>query len=233
MEGTQVEQKRPKGRWQVYLITIGLGALFFVLPMVAMVYFREEIQQAQGYGYLGVFIVGLLCGITIIPAPTQLLVFTFGNVLKPPLGPEYIGPVFVGLVAGFGSAVGGITVYLTGAGVQTIWSRLRNKERDFQRRLGLDNGMTKPVRSRFWSKSKSFYDRLVKWIAGKGGSWALFITSALLISPFYPAGLAAGSLRVGLLRFFLVSWAGKTVRYIVVAYAGYWGLHFLLKWIGA
>ncbi len=224
MVARQIEQERPKRKWHVYLIIISLVLLFFVLPVAALVYFKAEIQQAQGYGYTGVFFVGVLCGISILPAPTQLLIFTFGHILD---------PKYVGLVAGFGSAVGGITVYLTGAGVQTIWSRLRNKEQDFQRRLGLDKGITKPVRSQIWSKSKAFYDRLVKWIAGKGGSWALFITSALVISPFYPAGLAAGSLRMGLLRFFLASWAGKTVRYIVVAYAGYWGLHFLLKWIGA
>ena len=48
-----------------------------------------------------------------------------------------------------------------------------------------------------------------------------------------PAGLAAGSLRMGLVKFFLISWAGKTVRFLYIAYAGYWGLQFILKWIGA
>ncbi len=223
MEGIGAEQPRPKSRWRSYLIIISLGTLFIVLPIVALVYFREEIQQAQGYGYMGVFVVGLLCGITIIPAPTQLLIFTFGNVLN---------PVYVGLVAGLGGAIGGITVYLTGTGVQTIWSKLRKRERALQRRLGLDKGMIEPSESQFWSKGKAFYDKLVNWVGGKRGSWALFVTSAMVISPFYPAGLAAGSLKMGLLRFFLISWAGKTVRYLYVAFAGYWGLHFLLKWFG-
>lgn len=224
MEEAQVERERPKRRWHSYLIVISIGALFLVLPIVALVYFQEEIKQAQGYGYAGVFVVGLLCGITIIPAPTQLLVFTFGHVLKDPL--------LVGLIAGFGSALGGVTVYLTGAGVQTIWSKLRNREQAFQRRLGLNNEIVEPAQSQLWSKGKVFYDRLAGWISGKGGIWALFITSVIVISPFYPAGLAAGSLRMGLLRFFLISWAGKTVRYLYVAYAGYYGFYILLKWIG-
>ena len=192
--------------------------------MVALLYFQEEIQQAQGYGYIGVFVVGLLCGITIIPAPTQLLVFTFGHVLN---------PIWVGLIAGLGSATGGLTVYLTGAGAQTIWTKLRNKEQSLQHRLSIDGDKASLEQSRFWSWGKTFYDKLTRWINGKQGAWALFFTSAVVISPFYPAGLAAGSLGMGLLKFFLISWAGKTVRYLYVALAGYWGLEFilhLLRW---
>ncbi len=203
-----------------------------MVPIVALVYFRDEIREAEGWGYGGVFLVGLLCGITIIPAPTQLLIFTFGNVLKPLFGPQYIGPVYVGVVAGLGSAIGGITVYLTGAEVQTIWSKLRNREQALQRRLGLASEVPEPVGSKFWLKGKAFYDKLIKWLSGKGGAWVVFFTSAIVISPFYPAGLAAGSLRMGLLKFFLISWAGRTIRYLYVAFAGYWGLYFLLKWFG-
>jgi membrane protein YqaA with SNARE-associated domain len=221
---TEVAQDRPKRRWGSHLIIISLVALLIVVPTVALVYFREEIQGAQGYGYGGVFVVGLLCGISIIPAPTQLLIFTFGHVLN---------PLYVGLTAGLGSASGGITVYLTGAGVQTIWSKLRSREQAFERRLGLGNEITKPAQSQFWSKGKAFYNRVVNWLSGKGGAWVVFITSAMIISPFYPVGLAAGSLRMGLRRFFLINWAGRTIRYLYVAYAGYWGLYFLLKWMRA
>ena len=234
MAETQVEPESQRRNWRTYLIIIGLVTLFILVPIVAMVYFKEEIRQAQGYGYAGVFVVGLLCGITIIPAPTQFLIFTFGNILKPlyGFGPDYVGPAYVGAVAGLGSAIGGVTVYLTGAGVQTIWSRLRNREQALQRRLGLGNEVTGLTQSQFWSKAKAFYNRVINWMSGRGGAWVVFISSAIVISPFYPAGLAAGSLRMGLLRFFLVSWAGKTVRYLYVAYAGYYGLQFILKWIG-
>lgn len=125
----QVTQERQKRSWRVYLI-ISLGALLTILPVVAIVYFREEIKQAQGYGYMGVFFVGILSGVSIIPAPTQLLVFTFGSVLN---------PLYVGLVAGFGGAIGGITVYMTGASMETVWSKLRTKGQALGRWLVLGN----------------------------------------------------------------------------------------------
>ncbi len=234
MEEVQVDQERPKVNWFSYILLVGLFILFIIVPILALVYFQEEIKEAEGYGYAGVFLTGLLCGITIIPAPTQILIFTFGNILGPlyGFGPDYIGPVYVGVIAGLGSAIGGLTVYLTGAGVQTIWSKLSNRRQALQHRLGLDNAVMNPLQSKIWSKVKTFYNRLLIWISGKGGDWTLFITSAIVISPFYPAGLAAGSLRIGILRFFLISLAGKTVRYIYVAYAGYYGLQFVSKWIG-
>ncbi|MFC2021250.1 hypothetical protein ACFLU1_05675, partial [Chloroflexota bacterium] len=93
--------------------------------------------------------------------------------------------------------------------------------------------IVRPVESQFWLKGEALYNRLVKRVGGKGGYWILFITSAMIISPFYFAGLAAGSLRMGLLKFFLISWSGKTVRYLIIAFAGDLGLRVILRWIGA
>jgi len=210
----QIEQGRMKRGWRFYLIT-GISFLLTVLLAVAVVYFWEEMQHAWGYGgYAGGFLVSILGGVTIIPVPSLLVIFTLGRVLN---------PVYIGLLSGLGEAVGGITVYLTGTGVETIWSRLRTKGETFE---------CQPTEPKFWAKGEAFYNRLVDWIGGRGGSWGLFIISAMPISPFYFAGLAAGSLRMGLLRFFLISWAGKTIKGLIIAFAGYWGLRFLLGWIG-
>ena len=114
----QVEGECLKRRWPFYVTGI-LGFVFTALLLAATIYFREEIQYLGGYGYLGVFLVGVLCGVTIIPAPTLLMVFTLGGILN---------PLFVGLAAGLGGALGGITVYLTGKGVSTMWSRLHVRE---------------------------------------------------------------------------------------------------------
>ncbi len=223
MQGIQVKQERPKIGWRFYLIS-GIGVLLSVLLIAATIYFREDIQNAQGYGYAGVFVIGILCGVTVIPTPTQLLVFTMGAVLK---------PLYVGLVAGLGSAVGGITVYLTGAGIWKVWTKLRQGRRDSQYQPNPDENVLKQSKPSVWSKVQAFYNRLVNRIGKRGGNWVVFITSAMIFSPFYFAGLGAGSAHMGLLRFFLLSWAGRTVRYLIIAYAGYWGLQFILKWIGA
>ena len=78
----QVEQERPKKGWRLYLI----GSLSFLLTCImagAIVYFWEEIQRAQGYGYTGGFVVSVLGGVTIIPAPSLVVTFTLGRVLNP------------------------------------------------------------------------------------------------------------------------------------------------------
>ena len=222
MTEAQVKKTPLKGNWRVYLIST-LGFLFTAGLLAAAIIYRNEIQNVGAYGYIGVFVVGVLCGVSVIPAPTLAMVFTLGGVLN---------PLFVGLVAGLGGGIGGITVYLTGAGVETVLSRFRQRESDYEHESGRHYDPVRPVQGRFWDKGKLLYDRMAKWIGGKGGAWTLFISSALIISPFYFAGLAAGSARMGLVKFFLISWAGKTIRYLMLAYAGHYGLNVLLKWIG-
>ncbi len=220
----QVKQEVQKRGWGQYLL-IGIGFLLTVLLVVAVVFFWDEMRvESLGYqyGYAGGFLVGILGGITIIPIPSLLVVFTLGGVLN---------PIYVGLISGFGEALGGITVYLTGAGGGAIWSRLRSRQQASydQPRPGYD--IVTPVQSKLQSRGQTFYDRLAGLVGRRGSSVLVFIVSAMIFSPFYFAGLAAGSLHMGLKRFFLVSWAGKTIKGLIVAYAGYWGLHFLLQWI--
>ncbi len=222
MDETQTEAIRRKGNWRIYLIST-CGFIFTAGLLAAAIIYREEIQDIGAYGYIGVFAVGVLCGVSVIPAPTLMMVFTLGGVLN---------PLYVGLVAGLGGGIGGITVYLTGAGVETVLSRFRARGKEYELETGRHYDPVRPVQGRFWSKGEAFYAKMAKWIGGKGGAWTLFITSAMIISPFYFAGLAAGSVRMGLLKFFLITWAGKTVRYLIVAYGGYYGLNVLLKWIG-
>ncbi len=222
MAVSQVEQEILKRGWRFYLI----GSLSFLITLTiagAIVYFWEEIQQAQGYGYAGGFVVSILGGITLIPAPSLAVTFALGGVLN---------PIYVGLISGFGEALGGLTIYLTGAGVGTMWSKLRAREQTLERRLGVDDGNGQLVRYHVWSKGEAFYNRLVKLVGGKAGSSVVFTVAAMPLSPFYFAGLAAGSLHMGLIRFFMLSWAGKTIKGMTVAFAGYWGLYFLLQWIG-
>ncbi|MFC1900335.1 VTT domain-containing protein [Chloroflexota bacterium] len=222
MGETQIARRKTRGDWRFYIIS-GLIFLFMLCLLAATVYFREEIRQLGAYGYAGVFVVGVLCGISILPAPTLVMVFTLGAVLN---------PWIVGLIAGFGGGIGGITVYFTGAGAETILSRFRARGRAYESEPGQAYDIVRPVESKFWMNGEVFYNKVVKWVGGKGGAWTLFISSAMIISPFYFAGLAAGSMRMGLIKFFLISWAGKTIRYMIISYAGFLGLDVLLNWIG-
>lgn len=199
-----------------------------MLLTVGIVYTWDEMRDveslASGYGYAGGFFVSILGGITIIPVPSLLVIFTLGGVLN---------PVYVGLVAGLGEAVGGITVYLTGAGGGAMWSKLRARHQAIYDQPRPSYDIVTPVQSRINSRWQTMYDRLARSIGRRGSSFLVFVVSAMVFSPYYFAGLAAGTLHMGLRRFFLLSLAGKTVKGMMVAYAGYWGLHFLLKWLGA
>jgi uncharacterized membrane protein YdjX (TVP38/TMEM64 family) len=80
-------------------------------------------------------------------------------------------------------------------------------------------------------KIKAAYTRMLGWVERRG-SLTLFALSAVLNPFFYPAALAAGALRFGIKRYFLICWAGKTIKGITVAAAGYWGLGAILRALG-
>ncbi len=63
------------------------------------------------------------------------------------------------------------------------------------------------------------YQRLVTWMRRAGGP-TIFVLS-LIPNPFFDlAGIAAGTLRYPLWRFLLFCWLGKTIKTMLVAWAG-------------
>ena len=184
-----------------------LGVALTIGVILAIVLYWEEIRALKGYGYLGAFLIGIFGGATYIaPVPMTPIVFALGTVMKPSFAP-YLGPLFVGAAAGLGETVGGLTIYMTGYGGGTVL---------FKRERG---------------KIQAVYSRLMGWMERRG-SLTLFILSAVLNPFFYPVALAAGALRFGIIRYFLICWGGKTIKGITVAAAGYWGLGGLLRTLG-
>lgn len=116
-------------------------------------------------------------------------------------------PYWVGIAAGLGETVGALIIYMAGYG----------------------GGIS--LFSSNHGKVQAIYSRLLRWMERRG-SWTLFVLSAVLNPFFYPAALAAGALRFGVQRYFLICLAGKTIKGITVAYAGYWGLRGLLRMLG-
>ncbi len=103
------EEVRKKGSHKkVYIFGI-IGAVITVLMAIAVIYFRESLQELQHYGYLGAFIISIMGGATIIiPVPMLAVVFALGGVMK------YTW--LVGVAAGLGETLGALTIYLTGHG---------------------------------------------------------------------------------------------------------------------
>ena len=115
-------------------------------------------------------------------------------------------PAIVGAAAGLGEAIGSIIIYITGYGGQ---SAIRKLEK---------------VDSRFTTKFESLLQRR--------GSAAVFLMSSIVNPLFFPFTALAGALHFGLVKFFVLCWAGKTVKGMGVAYLGYYGLGSLLRWTG-
>lgn len=198
--------KQVSKRWEFH---VGIWGIILTVGMaVAVVYFWEFVNAIGGYGYLGAFIISILGGATIIvPVPMIVVLFALGGVMKPSFGP-WCGPLFVGLAAGLGETLGALSIYMTGYGGGAAI-------------VNLDFG-----------KIKSVYSRVVGWVQRRG-SLILFVTSATLFNPFfYPASLAAGASRFSIRRYVLICWAGKTVKGMTIAFAGYWGLRSLLRMLG-
>ena len=114
-----------------------------------------------------------------------------------------LNPALVGAASGLGASVGAITIYLAGYGGHSL----------------------------FRNYNDAVYSRMVEWIKRRG-SIAVFIMSAVFNPLFIPMAITLGMLRFRLWKFFVLCWAGNTVKSLAIAYAGYLGLRSLFHWIG-
>lgn len=84
--------------------------IFAVLAVVGITVFvysiRDRVEGFAELGYFGAFLIALIANATVIlPAPGVAVIFGMGAV---------ISPLWVGMAAGFGGALGELTGYLAG-----------------------------------------------------------------------------------------------------------------------
>lgn len=113
-----------------------------------------------------------------------------------------LNPFIVGVVAGIGSAVGELTGYLIGLGGRQVIEIKR---------------MDKMI-----GKSVKFFTKLFK----KHGFWVIIITGAIPF-PFDIIGILSGMGRYDIKKFFIATSIGKTIKTLLIAYAGYLAIPFL------
>lgn len=159
-----------------------LAGIAFALALTVTIFvFRDQLQRAERYGYLGIFIISVLGNATIVlPVPTFVTAFAGGGVFN---------PVLVGLISAAGATIGELTGYLAGISGKAV---VENRE---------------------------MYARFQRWMQ-RYGLIALFVLAAIP-NPFFDlAGIVAGVSRVPLYQFMLVTWAGKIVKFLIIAYLG-------------
>jgi len=78
-------------------------------------------------------------------------------------------------------------------------------------------------------EKQRFYQKTTQWMERRG-TLALFIVS-IIPNPFFDVvGIAAGSTRFPLIRFFITVWIGKSLKGIMVAYTCWYGIG-ALPWV--
>lgn len=113
-----------------------------------------------------------------------------------------LNPLVLGLIAGAGAAVGETTSYAAGYGVRKLAKKQRKK---------LDE-----IRKLF----QKYHPDVV-----------IFVFSATPL-PFDFVGILCGTINYDRRRFFIVTLLGKIVKYLFIAYAGFYGINWVIDYFG-
>ncbi len=197
-------------RWEY---AAGILALLIVIGIAVLVSANwRDVHQVAGYGFFGVFILSVLGGATIpIPIPVTAAYFALGGILKTGFGPEALAPLLIGVVAGAGETLGGLTTYATGYSGGASLAHI-----EAERKPG---------------RMMRLYRWLMRFMNTRG--WLVLFAVSALINPFYyPVALSAGLTRFSMKRFSLICLAGKFIKCTAVSFAGYYGLRGIFELLG-
>ena len=200
------------------------GGLFLggvIAAFVVIIYNWQAISRFQNYGYVGLVIIGLLTGFSLpLPVPYMVVTFILGGLLHPAL---------VGVSCGLGLGIGGTLLYLTGRGgrkffpMSDVFAFANNPSDDALPSSRISRLLTRLLR---WARIPRIME-----IAKRRGSLVVFLMSAAINPFFVPMAIGMGTLRFRWWKFFLMCWAGQTVKSIGIAYAGFLGLGIVLRWL--
>jgi uncharacterized membrane protein YdjX (TVP38/TMEM64 family) len=174
----------------------------FVIVMVSTsaVVLKEQLVNFSEFGYLGAFLISVLASATVV-AFIPSVPFLFA------LG-GVLNPFYVGLAAGAGEAIGEFIIYTAG----------RTGHAFFLKNRSIEAG-----------NSRGLYPHLQRWVQERG-SLALFLSSAVFNPFFSLISATAGATRFPAWKFLGVVWAGKTVKWTVVAILGKAILYYIIRW---
>jgi len=98
-----------------------LAIVTVVAITIYIISIRDHIAEFKQYGYLVIFFVALLANATVfIPAPGVAIIYAMGAVFN---------PLYVGLAAGTGGAIGELSGFLAGFSGQAVIERTHLYER--------------------------------------------------------------------------------------------------------
>jgi len=172
-----------------------------IILVILFVYFVFENSSlitdlVSGYGPIGFFIASIIANASIfLPVPIDILLFVISAE-----SPDIISVLILGVLVGFGAAIGEMTAYIMGLlGVKAA-ERAKNKE---FKQIGV-------IRKRLH----------------KSGMYFIFL-GALTPFPFDIVGITCGLIKYDPKKFFIAAVAGKVFRYLIIGIAGFYSLGFI------
>ncbi len=166
--------------------------------------FEELMATLINMGPIGFFFASIIANASIIlPIPIDLAVFVFAPVYAST--GNVMGPLILGVIVGTGASIGELSGYFLGLVGMKSYEKMKKSE--------IDN-----------------IHKLKEKISDKGIPIIAFFAFTPL--PFDAVGIAAGLIKYPMKKFFVGCWIGKVPRYIIIAYAGYYGIPWVLKFFG-
>lgn len=154
------------------------------------------------FSYLAIF------GVSALGTSTLFIPFPIDTVIIFAASGLGLSPLLVGIAAGLGASIGELTGYFVGAGGRFVIEE-------------------KKKRKRMWGRFISFLTRLFK----RYGVCVIPV-AAFLPFPFDIVGILSGMSKYNIKKFFVAVAIGKIARSLLIAYAGYITIPFIMDWIG-
>ena len=199
-----------KGHWNTRDIVIGLLglALTVVLAIIPLAYRNQltNITSVTAYGLIGMlaisFIAASAFSVTAVPVPYWAVTFSLPSVMAARYG--IWAPVLVGVTTAVGASSAQFLTFIIGYTGRGFSDKLVKK-------FGED-----------------FFEKAVTWIKRHGG-WAVFLMSVTTNPIHLPMTIALATLHYPPWAFLFFSFLGMLVKSLVLAFAGYYSLDFLLN----
>ena len=154
--------------------------------------FQNFFKNLASFGYFGIFLITLIGYSTIFfPFPAAIFVFSAGG---------FLNPLILGVVAGFGAAMGEMTSYGVGFGGRKLILKKENVEK---------------------------LEKITNFLKRRGAFFAIIFIASL---PFFGGdllGISAGFLKYDFKKFFLASFIGKSILHLIIAFAGFFGISWI------
>ena len=159
-------------------------------------------QIVQNFGYLGFVLIGFLSSFLIF-IPSPAFIVVF-------LAAPFYNPLLLGLAAGLGSAIGEMTGYGAGYGLEKLFEK----------------------KSKNKSKLRKQIMQIEKLFQKYHPDLVIFAFAALPLVPIDALGIFCGVIKYNKKKFFFYVLLGKIIKFVLLAYMGFYGMSFILNVFG-